>query len=89
MYVIVPGHRKQAVLPDFMLQPPSQCEAVYLMYLKRSGEENGFSAEAPVMTVSSFSGQGCRNLARAQAQTVLLNSLSTIFIEKKLKDKPN
>lgn len=41
------------------------------------------AAQLKPLPASSFLGQGYRNLARAQAQTVLLNSLSTIFIEKK------
>lgn len=78
IYVIVPWTLKIGCPPRSHIPTTLSWEAVSTLCI--SGEaERKMAAQLKPLPVSSFLGQGRRNLARAQAQTVLLNSLSTFL----------
>lgn len=84
--LIIPWTLKTGCPPRSHAPTTLSCEAVSTYCVSREAERN-MAAQLKPLLVSGFSGQGYRNLARAQAQTVFAEF--TIFIEKKLKDKPN
>lgn len=84
--LIIPWTMKTGRPPRSHAPTTFSCEAVSTYCISREAERKT-AAQLKALPVSSFSGQGYRNLARAQAQTVFAEF--TIFIEKKLKDKPN
>lgn len=66
--------------PRFYAPTTLSWEAVSTLYISREAEE--MAAQLKPLPVSSFLGQGYRNLARAQAQTVCAEFLKHNFYRK-------